>query len=119
MSPMVKGVADRIHFGGAAPMISMSRAFILATGNAILWPKCHLGHTENVWDVVPFELFVREAGWITSTVHGTPIRYTGNGTVADSDEALVFSAGGPDLHEEGRVALRASVDAVKAARKGK
>jgi 3'(2'), 5'-bisphosphate nucleotidase len=113
MSPTVKGVADRVKFDGAVPMISMSKAFILATGRAALWPKCHLGHFEAVWDVAPFELFVREAGGITSTVHGTPIRYTENGTVADSDEGLVFSAGGPDFHEEARLALRAAVDAVK------
>jgi 3'(2'), 5'-bisphosphate nucleotidase len=117
MSPAVKGVADRLHFDGAVAMISMSKAFVLATGHGVLWPKCHLGHTEAMWDVAPFELFVREAGGITSTVHGTPIKYADNGTVADSDEGLVFSAAGPEFHEEARLALRASVSAVKAARK--
>ena len=74
------------------PIISMAKAFVLATGNAIVFPKSHHGEKIHVYDVAPFELFLREAGCQSTTVNGGPILCDRNGIIVDSEVGLMFSA---------------------------
>ena len=70
----------------------MAKAFVLATGNAIVFPKSHHGEKIHVYDVAPFELFLREAGCQSTTVNGGPILCDRNGIIVDSEFGLMFSA---------------------------
>jgi 3'(2'), 5'-bisphosphate nucleotidase len=110
ISAVLRGVMERIGFDGAVGQISMTKGFILASGQARVYIRRH-PTPEKVWDVAPFELFVREAGCNATTAAGERIVYTSEGTVADSQNGLVFTAGDPEYHARVLAALRESVDA--------
>ncbi|OHS98676.1 Inositol monophosphatase family protein [Tritrichomonas foetus] len=88
------GIVDKI------PIISMAKAFVLATGNAVLFPKSHKGEKIFVWDVAPVELFVREAGCYVTTADGKPVRCSEFGTIEGSEIGLIFSAYDEEKHKK-------------------
>jgi fructose-1,6-bisphosphatase/inositol monophosphatase family enzyme len=46
---------------------------------------------ESAWDIVPFELFVREAGYFATGVEFEPITFNEQYLAIDSEVSLVFS----------------------------
>ena len=110
MSPTVSSVMKALALEEGVSMISMTKGFVLAGGNAKAYAKYH-SNDEKAWDVAPFELFVREAGGFATTADGAPISYTDVGTVADSSRGLMFTAADPEFHQRACAALR---DALKA-----
>lgn len=100
MKKRIRDMVDILGMEDGIAMISMTKGFIVASGMANVYVKYHANHEENAWDVAPFELFVRESGGFATTPDGKQITYTGNGTVANSGNGLVFTSGTLEHHQQ-------------------
>lgn len=78
-------------------MPSMTKGFILASGECNIYARIHKA-LEYVWDVAPFELFVRLCGGIVTDGTGKPLEYTTDGKVKDSDKGILCTMGGEEFH---------------------
>lgn len=80
-------------------MTSMTKGFILAGGQAKIYMRIHKA-LEYVWDIAPFELFVRNCGGTVTDGTGKPLEYTEDGYVKDSDKGILCTMGGIDFHDQ-------------------
>ncbi|KAH0790942.1 Inositol monophosphatase family protein [Histomonas meleagridis] len=97
-SPRIQFLADLLHTNNALRMVSMTKAFVLATGKFSVYGRFH-NMEEFFWDVAPFELFLTEIGCNCTTLDGGPIEYTRDGKVANSKNGLVFTNKDKEFHE--------------------
>lgn len=93
-------IKNKLNIQDEIVMTSMVKGFILAAGKANVYCRFHYGSAEKIWDIAPFELFVREAGGYCTTLRGTPLKYLDDAFVEDSTEGLVFSAHTPEFHQQ-------------------
>lgn len=104
-------IMEKIGFTENIEMVSMTKGFVVAAGGASIYVRIPWGaNEENVWDIAPFELFVREAGGIGTTGMGEPIEYRQNGRVAGTQEGLLFTNRGPEFHQKVLEAYREALD---------
>lgn len=89
------GITDEIE------MVSMTKGFVLATGNACAFFRVPWdSNEEHVWDIAPFELLVREAGGFATTGTGKEILYRQNARVEGSLDGLVFTNRDKEFHNK-------------------
>lgn len=84
-------VKDKLGLKDVIPMVSMTKGFVLGTGRAQVYTRLRCTNDEYVWDIAPFELFVREAGGFVSTIDGEPLKYTQSGVTYNSKSGLFFT----------------------------
>lgn len=94
-----KYLMEKLEIKEKIRLVSMAKGFILAAGRASVYIRAH-HNPENVWDIAPYEIFVRNCGGIITTGKGDPLEYLPNGTVKDSTCCIVATLGGKKFHEK-------------------
>lgn len=99
VGPRQQYMKDHLGIQNTISLVSMVKAFILAAGKANVYIRMH-AVPENVWDIAPYEIFLRNCGGIITLGNGKPIEYTPNGKVKDSENmGIVNTIGGKKWHE--------------------
>lgn len=89
---------------------SMTKAFTISAGSGVAYLRLKYSSREHVWDIAPFELFVREVGGFASTIDGKPLQYSKDGKVNNSDTGLIFTSKDEDFHNKTVDAFREAYD---------
>ncbi|KAK8885910.1 hypothetical protein M9Y10_041367 [Tritrichomonas musculus] len=89
---------------------SMTKAFTIAVGAGIAYLRLKYKSDEHVWDIAPFELFIREAGCFASTSDGQPLKYSKGGKVINSAAGLIFTSKDEAFHQKTLEAFREAYD---------
>ena len=84
-------VKEKLGLANVIEMVSMTKGFVLGCGKAQVYMRLRCQNDEHVWDIAPFELFVREAGGFASTIDGKPLVYTQSGVTFNSKSGLFFT----------------------------
>lgn len=79
---------------------SMTKGFVLAAGAGSVYPRIRCLADEHVWDIAPFDLFVREAGGFSTTIDGKPLKYSKEGKTIDSKRGLFFTFDDETFHQK-------------------
>ena len=79
---------------------SMTKGFVLAAGAGIIYLRIRCKADEHVWDIAPFELFVREVGGFSTTIDGSPLKYSKEGKVIDSKRGIIFTFKDEAFHQK-------------------
>ena len=99
VGPRQQYMKDHLGIPNTISLVSMVKSFILAAGKANVYIRMHKV-PENVWDIAPYEIFLRNCGGIITLGNGKPIEYLPNGKVKDSaDLGIVNTIGGKEWHE--------------------
>jgi 3'(2'), 5'-bisphosphate nucleotidase len=83
-------------------MVSMTKAFTVACRRACLYVRLTAkfkGGDEAVWDIAPFDLFIREAGGFITNWDGTPVEYTRQGTVKGTLVGMIITSRDAEFHQ--------------------
>ena len=75
----------------------MLKGFCLGTGVGCIYVRDHY-FTESVWDIAPYEVFVKCCGGSVTMGDGSEIQYLPNGEVDNSDLGIVATMGGKGFH---------------------
>lgn len=79
---------------------SMTKAFTIAAGAGNTYLRLKYSGDEHVWDIAPFELFVREVGGFSTTIDGSPLKYSKEGKVIDSKRGIIFTFKDDAFHQK-------------------
>lgn len=79
---------------------SMTKGFVLAAGAGVIYLRIRCLGDEHVWDIAPFELFVREVGGFSTTIDGNLLKYSKEGKVVDSKRGIIFTFKDKEFHQK-------------------
>jgi 3'(2'), 5'-bisphosphate nucleotidase len=95
-------VKDALAIDEIVEMVSMTKAFTVACRQACLYVRLSAkikGLDEAVWDIAPFDLFVRECGGFVTNWDGTPVEYTRQGTVKGTRAGMIITSRDAEFHQ--------------------
>lgn len=95
-----KYIKKRLGIKKTICLVSMVKGFVLASGKANVYIRMH-NEPENVWDIAPFEIFLKNCGGKMTLGDGNEIEYLPNGKVkSNGDNSIICSIGGDEWHNK-------------------
>lgn len=98
-------IKERFQIENVISLISMVKGFILAAGKASVYARIHKCQ-EHVWDVAPFELFVRNCGGKVTDGLGHQLVYLPNGKIKDTEYGILATIGRTEFHDHVLATMR-------------
>ncbi|EAX89052.1 Inositol monophosphatase family protein [Trichomonas vaginalis G3] len=98
-------IKETFRIDNIISMVSMVKGFILASGKASVYARIHKMQ-EHVWDVAPFELFVRNCGGYVTDGLGHQLVYLPNGMIKDTEYGILSTIGRQEFHDKVLATMR-------------